>query len=253
MKTKIDPILKRKRRIVVTKINKISKNMKRLTFSHEDLYDFPESEVGGYVKLIFPDKNDLSKSFSRPFTVRNYRRNLLEIDIDFVIHDGDHGYASSWLNSVNNGDEIFITGPGPRERVSYQADWFFFIGDMSAIPAISVNLEMLPRNACGIVILEILSNQDKIKLIKPENININWVIDQESNLLESVSNFKWLRGTPYVWVACEFSKMKSLRNFFQIKKKIEKTNMYISSYWKSGLNQEEHKVLKKNDSERWIL
>ena len=58
MKTKIDPILKRKRRIVVTKINKISKNMKRLTFSHEDLYDFPESEVGGYVKLIFPDKND---------------------------------------------------------------------------------------------------------------------------------------------------------------------------------------------------
>ena len=125
---------------------------------------------------------------------------------------------------------------------------------MSAIPAISVNLEMLPRNACGIVILEILSNQDKIKLRKPENININWVINQESNLLESVSNFKWLRGTPYVWVACEFSKMKSLRNFFQIKKKkIEKKNMYISSYWKFGLNQEKHKILKKNDSERWIL
>ena len=90
--------------------------MKRLTFSHEDLYDFPESEVGGYVKLIFPDKNDLSKSFSRPFTVRNFRRNSLEIDIDFVIHDGDHGYASSWINSVNNGDEIFITGPGPRRK-----------------------------------------------------------------------------------------------------------------------------------------
>ena len=47
-------------------------------------------------------------------------------------------------------------------------------------------------------------------------------------------------------------KMKSLRNFFQIKKKLRK-NMYISSYWKSGLNQEEHKILKKNDSERWIL
>ena len=132
------------------------------------MYDFPESEVGGYVKLIFPDKNDLSKSFSRPFTVRNFRRDSLEIDIDFVIHDGDHGYASSWLNNVNNGDEIFITGL-TKERVSHQADWFFFVGDMSAIPAISVNLEMLPRNACGIVILEILSTKIKSNL---ENLKI---------------------------------------------------------------------------------
>ena len=253
MKIKIDPILKRKRKIVVTKIAEISKNMKRLTFSHKDLYDFPESEVGGYVKLIFPDKNDSNKNFSRPFTVRNYRKNSLEIDIDFVLHKGDCGYAGTWLNKVNQGDEIFITGPGPRERFSHQADWFFFVGDMSAIPAISVNLEMLPRNARGIVILEILSNQDKIELRKPKNININWVIDHKSNLLESVSNYKWLRGVPYVWVACEFNKMKSLRDFFQITKKIKKTHMYISSYWKSGLNQEEHKVLKKNDSEKWIL
>ena len=62
--------------------------MKRLTFSHEDLYDFPESEVGGYCKkLILQYQNDLSKSFSRPFTVRNLSKNIIyTIDIDFVIH-----------------------------------------------------------------------------------------------------------------------------------------------------------------------
>ena len=68
---------------------------------------------------------------------------------------------------------------------------------------------------------------DKIKLRKPENINIYWVIDQESNLLESVSNFKWLRGKPYVWVACEYSKMKSLRNSFPNKKKKNWKNKHV--------------------------
>ena len=78
MKTKIDPILKRKRRIVVTKINKnLKKNMKRLTFSHEDLYDFPESEVGGYVKLIFADKNDLSKKFFKTLYCKKFSKELV--------------------------------------------------------------------------------------------------------------------------------------------------------------------------------
>jgi len=37
---------------------------------------------------------------------------------------------------------------------------------------------------------------------------------------------KWLQGTPYVWVACEFNKMKNLRIFFQKKKQINIFMLY---------------------------
>ena len=69
---------------------------------------------------------------------------------------------------------------------------------------------------------------------------------QNPSVLENtVKKINWLNGKPYVWVACEFNKMKSLRNFFQKNKKISKNEMYISSYWKLGLDQEEHKLVKK--------
>ena len=45
--------------------------------------------------------------------------------------------------------------------------------------------------------------------------------------------------------------MVQLRNFFLKQRNIKKENTYISSYWKMGLNQEEHKNLKKKDSIEW--
>ena len=49
----------------------------------------------------------------------------------------------------------------------------------------------------------------------------------------------------------KFNNMKSLRRFFQKEKGIDKQKMYISSYWKVGLDQEEHKKVKKTDSINW--
>ena len=36
-----------------------------------------------------------------------------------------------------------------------------------------------------------------------------------------------------------------------ILKQINKKEMYISSYWKYGINQEEHKIIKKKDATEW--
>ena len=45
--------------------------------------------------------------------------------------------------------------------------------------------------------------------------------------------------------------MKKLRNYFQNIKKIEKEYIYISSYWKKGSDQEQHKIIKKKDNQIW--
>jgi NADPH-dependent ferric siderophore reductase len=43
--------------------------------------------------------------------------------------------------------------------------------------------------------------------------------------------------------------MKALRDFFKKEKNISKENLYISSYWKLGINEDEHKIEKRNDAE----
>ena len=245
--------MKRIRDIKVKNVFQLSPNMTRITFFSEDLYDFPENEDGGYVKLLFK-KESSNDSLSRPYTIRSFRKKKLELDIDFANHSGNQGYATKWASKAKVGDEISISGPGLKKRINVNSSWFFFVGDMTALPAIACYLERIPKSSVGIVVLEIISEDDKIKLIKPKNIKIEWVVKSKENpsvLEDSVKKIKWLQGTPYIWVACEFNKMKNLRIFFQKKKKINKNEMYISSYWKLGLDQEEHKLIKKEDSVVW--
>ena len=249
--------MKRTRKIKVKKLVHLSLNMLRVTFTSKDLSDFPEKEEGGYIKFLFANKDKkTSEKLVRPYTIRNFRKKNLELDIDFAKHKSQSGYASKWAFNAKIGDEILISGPSSKQSINTNASWFFFVGDMSALPAISSYLEILPKNSKGYAVLEILSNSDKLKLKKPKNINIIWVINDQTfgsldKLYNEIKNIDWYKGNPYVWVACEFKVMKNLRKYFQIEKKINKKDMYISSYWKDGIDQESHKIIKKKDAIEW--
>lgn len=234
----------------VSNKKQITPNMTRITLIGNNLQDFNYDQIGGYVKIYFSNKN--GEKLLRPYTVKDYREKLCEIDIDFAIHDNDKAIASNWAKKAKIGDKISLTGPSPKQNLNNNADWFYFVGDMSAIPAITVNLESLPKNSKGIAVLEIFNECDMQKIKMPNDIEILWVINHNDShdklLIEKIKSLVWLKGKPFIWVACEFSKMKILREFFKVQKKIEKKDIYISSYWKKGLNQEEHKIVKKKDS-----
>ena len=241
--------MKRTRRIVVNKIFQLSQNMKRITFSGNDLKDFPQDEVGGYVKFLFTEKN-----LVRPYSIRAFRKESLQMDIDFSNHFGDQGYATKWANNAKVGDYIYISGPGPKQNLNFEYDWFLFAGDMTALPSISVHLENLPKKTRGIVLVEVLSKNDLIELKKPKNIKIKWLVKSKQDhnaFFDTVSNIKWMDGKPFIWIACEYSKIVKFRNFFLLERKVNKKDMYISSYWKKGLNQEQHKLLKKKNNIKW--
>ena len=249
--------MKRTRNLKVKKLSQLSPNMLRLTFTSKDLLDFPENEEGGYIKFLFTNKNEKNnEKLVRPYTIRNFRKKNLELDIDFAKHKSKSGYAAEWAFNAKIGDEIFISGPSSKQNINIDADWFLFVGDMSALPAISSHLEFLPRDSKGYAILEVLSNGDKINLKKPKNFEVYWVINDQSlgysdKLYYETKKIDWYKGNPYVWVACEFKAMKKFREYFQIEKQINKKEMYISSYWKYGINQEEHKIIKKKDAIEW--
>ena len=233
---------------IVIRKKQITPNMLRVTLGGENIKNLPDKQESSYVKLIFPNGNE--KQIMRTYTIRHQR--IDEVDIDFMLHE-DGGPASTWAKDTQAGDSIIMGGPGPKKLIEPSTDWQLLVGDMTALPAISVNLGELPDNAKGYAVIEIVSKEDIQVLKHPENIDIKWVINPhpgtDSNaLLKEVQSLGWLKGEASVWAACEFNSMKALRDFFKKEKNISKENLYISSYWKLGINEDQHKVEKRNDA-----
>lgn len=239
---------KRQRRLLeVVAINDITPHLRRITFAGDELIDFPENAAGSYIKLVFnPDTDEQSV---RTYTIRQQRQDAF--DVDFVLH-GDSGVASAWANKTRIGEKLHIGGPGKGQMINFEADWYFLVGDMTALPAISVNLEQLPSNAKGYVVIQIEAEEDKQTLIMPEQMQLIWVVEplgQHEKLLQTAKAQVWLEGSVATWAASEFDGMKALRQYFKQEMLLSKSHCYISSYWKNGIAEDEHKKVKKTDSE----
>ena len=253
------------RELTVLRTQHITPHMKRITLGGDDLSSFPRDHETAYVKLMFPRPaasklsfnpmtmlRKTSKPWVRTYTVRRFDPDTLELDIDFVIH-GDDGPASKWAMNASPGAQITLTGPGARKLVDLEADWFFLVGDMTALPALAINLESLPRNAKGYFVVEIMEEADAQELKTPQDVEVHWVIaphpgQENTCLVDTVKALPFLEGRPSIWAACEFASMRALRQYFRHEKQVDRSDSYISSYWKKGLSEEQHKVAKRRDS-----
>jgi len=181
----------------------ITPHMLRVTLGGPGLNGFPEDSNGGYIKLHLDSADsEPAKTLIRTYTVRYYKADLQELDVDFVIHDSE-GPAATWAQTCEPGDEIKVGGPGPKKLLDFDADWFLLVGDMSALPAISANIERMSSDAKGYALIEILDEQDKQELDIPKNLQIEWVVNphpekQNSVLLDKVKSLEWLAGRPSV-------------------------------------------------------
>lgn len=252
------------RKLEVSSSRNLTPHMKRVVFSGEDLSDFPENYESGYIKLLFSREGTAlqnitdiealapAKPMMRTYTVRTFTAEKKELTVDFVLHPESEGPASKWAAEAKPGDEIMMAGPGPAKLVDNDADWFLLAGDMTSLPAISCNLEQLPDSARGYAVLEVTTEDDIQAITFPAGIEIIWVVknhDRSSQpFVDVIQKLDWLRGTPYVWCACEFSVMRTLRKYFKDDRHIDRQSMYISSYWKSGANEDQHKVIKHRDA-----
>lgn len=234
-------------KLIVDQVFFLSKNVKRIKFKDSNHLLFKKDE-SAYLKLFFNQE----KTLSRSFTIREIDECNHIVTIDFVFH-ASNGPAANWLSQVKINDVIFAGGPGPTKLVNFESDWFILIGDLTALPAISVILKKLAKDAFGYVIIEIGDETDIQKLKKPEGLHIDWLINNDKyqsaeTIIELIEAKPWLKGKPYLWVASEFDNAKSLRSYFKNKHNITK-NRYISSYWKIGADDTGNKIAKKEDGD----
>ena len=229
--------------------------MLRLTLGGSELEGFPDDSHSAYIKLKMtspPPESD-ERPMIRTYTVRTFDADKLELDVDFVMH-ADQGPASDWAQSASPGDEMIILGPGPKKLVDYSADWFLLAGDMSALPAISANIEGMAADARGHVLLEIIDEADKQELDFPAGLNVQWIVNphpdkENTHLLDAVRNVSFSEGRPSIWVAGEFNSVLAIRSYFKKDRGVDRHDLYVSSYWQMGRSEDEHRVSKRDAKE----
>ena len=235
----------------------LSPHMIRLTFRTRLAADLSAHAAGGYTKLLVPAPGESElrgledghfKSRMRTYTIRHVRPSKEEIDIDFVVH-GDEGVVGPWASRAAPGDQILMSRPGMLKYTPDGADGFLFAADLAALPAAAAMLERLPRDAFGEAFFEIPSDADKQVINAPPGIEIRWLTkadpaDPSTSLLGAIKGSSAPAGQLSVFVAGEFSWVGDLRSFFRNQRKAPPHLTYMSSYWKVGAVEPEHKAAK---------
>ncbi|WP_419913274.1 siderophore-interacting protein [Hoeflea sp.] len=251
---------RRTRLLHVVRTQQLSPNMQRVTLGGGDLADFPAGQESAHVKLFLPRANQSQEDFAREmqsgskeitrrtYTVRHHRAGAVEMDIDFVVHEGG-GPACDWAMRARPGDFIGVAGPGPIKTPDHGSDWFLFGADMSAIPAAAAALEALPQDAIGHAVFEITCDDDIQPISPPPGVKVHWLVHEDPHAsstqqLEFFKALDWAPGVPGVFVAGESGAVTGLRSYLVNDRGLDKRKMYISAYWKIGLIEDQHQIEK---------
>jgi NADPH-dependent ferric siderophore reductase len=151
------------------------------------------------------------------------------------------------------GDTIEIGGPGPPKPLPEGQSFYLIAGDMTALPAISVNLEQMPANAIGYGIIEVQCEEDRQDINVPPGFDLDFIVNSipgtgAEAMLARVRAAAPNEGEMYAWIASEFETMRALRTFLQGELGLGRGQLYISSYWKAGLSEDDHKRIKSEDA-----
>ncbi len=248
--------------VSVKRMLDISPNLRRITFTGEDISHFPAFCPGAHIKVFLPLPHqavpqlptqsskgntwaDMSeKPHIRTYSVRKIRTQLQEIDIEFVLH-GEHNPASGFAIQAKIGDVLGLSRPSGPDPMVPDADYFSITGDLTALPAIAAMLEIMPAHVKGQVRVGVLEKEDCIPLIKPEGIQVKYYIRDNASLIHdvldhSVHQIGMADAKLHHWVAGEEGLVVPIRHFLLKEMKIKKMNMYAIPYWRKDLKEEDY-------------
>lgn len=258
---------RRPRFLTVKSAFHLSPNLIRVTFAGPELEGFPKGHHGANCKLVLPRDGESRADFEayfapdapeekihpvRTYTVRAYREDVLELDIDFVAH-GDNGPATRWAQAAKPGSFLGFFGPSQPKLTEFHADWYLLAADLSAMPVVEATLEMLPREAKGLCVFEVPSKEDIREITAPAGIDLRWLVQEDVHRpstaqLDLVRALDWPSGAVQTCIAGESSVIRSLRDHLHNERQVPKKDTYISGYWKIGLVEDEHQKMKRAEA-----
>lgn len=233
----------KRRRLTVARVGRVTPNMIRITLTGEDLQGFHSGAYDDHIKLFFPRADGAplgedEKPIARDYTPRRYDPVAGELDIDFSVHEA--GPATQWAMQAAPGQTLNVGGPRGSFLVTDDFDWYLFVGDETALPAIGRRLEELRPQAKVIVIAEVSDASEEQTFTSRASVQTIWLhrgqaVPGSTTLLdEAVAKQTLPAGDGYAWVACESLTAKRLRRILVEDHGQPKAWVKAAGYWKHG-------------------
>jgi NADPH-dependent ferric siderophore reductase len=189
--------------------------------------------LGGYVRYTRLPKDTRPKI--RNYTARAFRKNPVELDIDFVLH-GDTGVAGRWAASVEPGAEVAFIDQGCGWKPN-SPDWYLIAADETGMPAAAGILRDMPRDSKGFALIELFDLADKQELEAPDGMDVQWLQRADdaasgSRLLPLVRELPFPGGKLYAFAVGESALAAGVRRHLVTDRGVPKANVTFCSYWK---------------------
>lgn len=250
------------RTATVIRTEKLSSSLVRVVFTVDDPAGLPELPfTDHYVKILFaPEGADYSWPFdddtikaerpreewpvTRTYTIRSYDPATRELAMDFVVH-GDSGLAGPWAAGAEPGDTIGFRGPGGAWGPDPVASPVWLIGDESAIPAIAAALDVLPEEVAAEVFVEVAGADDHLELRERDNITVHWAHRDDLGAGYGQALAAAVRATPvpardlHAFVHGNAEMIKDLRRYLFLESGVDRANVSISGYWRTGQTEDD--------------
>ena len=191
-------------------------------------------DTAGYLKYLMLPKT--TRPVIRNYTVRQFRAEALELDIDFVVH-GDDGVAGPWASGLPLGASVALIDQGCGYR-PLDADRQLLIGDESALPAVVGILRDLPRDARGDALIEIPDLADQQQVDPPEGVAVHWIVRPPDapvgrTALEHLRELPFPDGTVNAFAAGESKLATGARRHLVNERGVPKSNVTFCGYWRA--------------------
>ncbi|MET8147683.1 siderophore-interacting protein [Actinoplanes sp. NPDC049668] len=264
---------------------RLSTTFMRVTLAGESLVDFDYHGLDQRMSLLFLPPGSDCEAFAREtdwteawrsgapaswaplrvYTVRAFRPQAWEIDVDFVLH-GTASPASRWASQAKVGDRIVMISAAkghPITDVAWRppagANRLLLAADEAALPAAASILESLDRPARAF--LEVPFPDDRLTIAGPAEIT--WLVRSRGERLEPVVREQLDRAAPagapgdvveqedgdvwdvpeetaggfYAWLAGEAGPVVSLRRHLVGERGVDRRAVAFMGYWKKGRAQ----------------
>ncbi len=228
----------------VCNITDTTPHLRRISLTHPSLKDVGELNPGAHVKIIIPPEEG-NQSVRRTYTIRKLDRVSGMMDIEFVLH-GDNGPASAWATNVSVNDYLGLAIKQSRKIINW-SDWYLFVGDESAIPAIAAILESLPEGTPGSAFIKASSRFEIFQINTKSSIKISWLSRKEeplmhySQLLKGLENLEppdALHYSRYAFIAGERDMVNTVKKHVSLLG-FEREELHAAIYWTRGLSEDQ--------------
>lgn len=248
------------RLLTVHHVTELSRSMRRVTLTGPALAGFSALAATDHVKVFFPTDaaappampvvseehwtNRGDPLIYRDYTVRAFRPEKDEVDLDMVLHD--HGPAGRWAAQARPGQQLGLLGPRSSTMRPLDRRWYVLAADETGLPATANWLERLPASARVDVFAEVGGPEDEVDLPAHDGARVTWLhrgtaAPGTSRLLpDAVARCRLGTGPGYVWAAAEAGLVRAIRT--DVKSRgLDGDSFSTTGYWRLGVANFDHK------------